>query len=43
MKKPFWLSIRLAKKCLFSRRLGFQGKIILGYSVRLRFFGIEII
>lgn len=41
--KPFWLSIKKAKDCLFSRRLGFQGKIIFDYSVRLRLFGIDII
>jgi len=41
--RPFWLSIRKAKKCLFSRRLGYRGKLILGYSVCLRLFGKTII
>lgn len=39
----FWLSIKKASNCLFSRRNGFQGKIIFGYSVRLRLFNIDII
>ena len=38
-----WLSIKKAKDCLFSRRLGYQGKIIFGYSIRLRLFKKEII
>ena len=41
--KPLWLSIKKAKDCIFSRRLGYQGKIILGYSVRLRLFGVDVI
>ena len=39
----FWLSIRPTKKCLFGRRNGFYGKIIFGYSVRLRLFNRGII
>jgi len=42
-EKPFWLSIRRAKNCPFGRRLGFSGKIVLGYSIRLRLFGKNII
>ncbi|HAJ79615.1 MAG TPA: hypothetical protein DCO75_07570 [Fibrobacteres bacterium] len=42
-KYPFWLSIKKKEKCLFSRRNGIVGKIIKGYSVRLRLFGIDII
>lgn len=41
--KPFWLSIKHKNKCLFSRRNGYVGKIILGYSIRLRLFGRDII
>jgi len=40
---PNWISIRKAKNCIFSRRNGHVGKIVLGYSIRLRIFGIEII
>lgn len=39
----FWLSIKPAKDCLFSRRHGYQGKIIFGYSIRLILFDINII
>ena len=39
----FWLSIKKAKDCLFSRRNGYQGKIIFGYSIRLRLFNKDII
>ena len=42
-EKPFWISVKKAKDCLFSRRLGYQGKIIFGYSIRLRLFGADII
>lgn len=41
--KNFWLSIRLAKDCVFSRRNGIIGKIIFGYSIRLRLFGRDVI
>ncbi len=43
VKKPFWLSIRRADSCLFSRRTGVVGKRIFGFSVCLRLFGIDII
>jgi len=43
MNKNFWLSIKKKGDCLFGRRNGFEGKIILGYSVRLRLFGKDII
>jgi hypothetical protein len=39
----FWLSIRKAHDCLFPRRFAFEGKIIWGYSIRLRLFGKDII
>lgn len=42
-EKKFWLSIKKASSCLFSRRHGHRGKIIFGYSVRLRFFNKDII
>lgn len=38
-----WLSVKKAKDCLFSRRNGYKGKIVFGYSIRLRLFGKEII
>lgn len=41
--KRFWLSIKLARNCLFSRRNGYKGKILFGYSVRLRLFGRNLI
>jgi len=39
----FWLSIKKVEDCLFSRRNGYVGKIIFGYSIRLRLFGKDII
>jgi hypothetical protein len=39
----FWFSIAKASKCLFSRRLGYSGKRIFGYSIRLRILSKEII
>lgn len=38
-----WLSIKRTKDCLFSRRNGYSGKIILGYSIRLRLFNHDLI
>ena len=43
VKKPFWLSVRRADRCLFSRRTGSFGKRIFGFSVCLRLFGIDIL
>lgn len=43
MNKKFWLSIKKASDCLFSMRNGIVGKIILGYSIRLRLFNIDVI
>ena len=37
--KKFWFSIKPAKNCLFSRRNGYIGKIIFGWSVCIRLFG----
>ena len=37
--KKFWISIRRAKDCLFSRRNGYVGKVIFGWSVCIRLFG----
>lgn len=42
-KIKFWLSIKKAKNCLFSRRNGHKGKIVFGYSIRLVLFGLNII
>lgn len=41
--KKFYISIIKAKECLFSRRNGYKGKIILGYSIVVRLFGVDII
>lgn len=41
--KKNWISIRKAKNCLFSRRNGYIGKIVLGYSISLRIFNCTII
>ena len=41
--KPFWISIRKAKNCLFIRRNGIRGKIIFGYSVCVRIFGKNLL
>ena len=41
--KRFWISIKKREKCLFSRRNGYVGTIILGYSVVLRLFGHNIL
>lgn len=43
--KPFsnWLSVKKKESCYFSRRNGHTGKIILGYSIRLRLFKRDII
>ena len=43
MKKKFWLSIEKIEDCMFSRRNGHTGKIILGYSIRLRMFNYNLI
>jgi len=42
-KKRFWISVLWAEDCLFGRRLGIEGKIIFGYSIRLRMFGKDIV
>lgn len=39
----FYISIKPAKDCLFSRRNGYEGIIICKYSVYLRLFGKEIL
>lgn len=38
----FFISIRKANKCLFSRRNGILGNIVFGYSIVIRLFGWEI-
>ena len=42
-RKWFWISIKKGNHCLFSRRNGYKGKIIYGYSICLRLFNIDII
>ena len=41
--RKFWISIRKAKNCLFSRRNGYRGRIILGYSIMIRLFGVDLV
>ena len=41
--KYIYLSINKKQKCLFSRRNGYSGKILFGYSIRLRLFKWDII
>ena len=42
-KQRYWMSVKRVDKCLFSRRNGIQGKILLLWSIRLRINGKEII
>jgi len=42
-RKRFWMSIKRASDCYFSRRNGHTGKIIRGYSVCIRLFNIDIL
>ena len=42
MNRMFYISIKRKDKCLFSRRNGYKGKLIFGYSVLLILFGFEI-
>jgi len=39
--KRLFLSIRRAKNCLFSRRNGYQGILMLGYSIYFKIIKIE--
>jgi len=39
----FWLSVKKASECFFSRRNGYSGKVVFGYSIRLRLFKMEVI
>jgi hypothetical protein len=39
--KIFYFSIKKAKDCLFSRRNGYQGMLLFGYSIFLRIKYIE--
>jgi hypothetical protein len=41
--KPFFISIKQKERCLFSRRNGYVGKIVFGYSIVVRLFGVKII
>lgn len=43
IEKPFFLSVRKASKCLFSRRLGYRGTLFCGYSIVLRVFGVDFL
>lgn len=42
-EKRFWFSMKPKNKCLFSRRNGYVGRIVFGYSICLRLFGKIII
>lgn len=41
-RKQNWVSIRLAKNCLFSRRTGYYGTLFLGLSIVVRLFGKDL-
>lgn len=41
--RKFYLSIQKLNDCIFSRRYGYRGKIVLGYSIYLRLWGKEIL
>lgn len=43
INKQFWISIKKAENCLFSRRNGYKGKVILGYSLCIRLFGYNYV
>jgi hypothetical protein len=43
MNRKFCISTISIHKCLFSRRNGYVGTRILGYSIRLRLFGRDVI
>lgn len=43
VRRRFFFSVKPISKCLFSRRYGYKGKRILGYSVCLRLFGKDIL
>lgn len=43
MRRKFWISIRRAQDCLFSRRNGYTGKIIFGWSVCIRLFSRNLL
>jgi len=43
VKKPFWLSVKKTSACLFSRRAGKKGTRIMGFSICLRIFGVEVL
>lgn len=42
-RRKFWLSIRISKNCLFSRRYGMVGKLIGPFSIMLRLFNKDLI
>ena len=43
IQKPYWVSIKRAKNCLFSRRYGHKGKLFFGWSICVRLFGYDIL
>jgi hypothetical protein len=42
-KIAFWLSIKPVGECLYSRRNGYVGMLMFGYSICLRLFGRDIL
>lgn len=42
-RKPFFVSIKKKEDCLFCRRTGYMGTIILGYSVIVRAFKVDLL
>ena len=43
VRKPFWVSVKRKEKCLYSRRNGYLGTLIFGYSVMVRLFNKDIL
>jgi hypothetical protein len=42
-RKRFWISVRRAKDCIFSRRNGYYGVRLFGWSICVRLFGVDIL
>lgn len=43
MNKRHWFSIKPLRKCLYTRRNGFYGTRVFGFSICLRLFGKDIL
>lgn len=42
-ERKFWLSIQKEKSSLFSRRNGYKGRLVAGYSICLRLFNKNVL